>query len=116
MTSRAGRVLAGLLLAALVIAGVVSGFASGSPDGLTAVSEDKGFSSLETEHAAADSPLAGYELSGVGNDRLSVGLAGVAGVAVTFVLGAAIFLAVRRGARPDQPREDVPDGLSRRSG
>ena len=38
-----------LLLVALVLAGVVSRFASGDPDGLTKVSEDHGFADTETD-------------------------------------------------------------------
>lgn len=113
MSRRTGRVLAGLLLAALVVAGLLSAFASGSPDGLTAVSEDKGFASTETEHAAADSPLAGYETRGVMNERLSVGLAGVIGVVVTFGIGAGLFLLVRGG---DRTSGRAPDGATSTTG
>ena len=50
-------VAAGLLLVALLLAGVVSRFASSDPDGLTKVAEDKGFADTEK---ARDSPVGGY--------------------------------------------------------
>lgn len=101
---RAVGALVGFLVAALVIAGLISAFASGAPDGLTAVSEDKEFASLEEEHAAAGSPLAGYETQGVENEGLSLALAGVVGVAVTFLVGGGLFLLVRGRAGTDSGR------------
>lgn len=101
-------VLLGVALAALVLAGVVSYYASGSPDGLTKVSEDEGFASTETEHGTADGPLAGYAAKDVGNDRLAGGIAGVVGVLVVAGLGTGLTFAVRRrDARGrDEQRED----------
>ena len=93
---RSSQIVFALVVAALLVAGVLSYYASSSPDGLNRVAEDKQFSSLEQPHGAEDSPLAGYAVRGVGNERISVGLAGIAGVAITFLLGSGIFLAVRR--------------------
>lgn len=90
------RVVLALVAVAIVVAGVLSFYASGAPDGLNRVAEDKAFANLEQQHAAEGSPLAGYEVDGVENARLSVGLAGVIGVGLTFLLGGGIFLAVRR--------------------
>jgi len=110
-TSRSRRsalIVVGLLVAAAIIAGIVSGFASGSPDGLNRVAEDKGFSSLEQTDDAEGSPFAGYSTSGVGGERLSGGLAGVVGVALTFVVGGAIFLVVRRRPTTNTTPTDAP--------
>jgi cobalt/nickel transport protein len=90
-------VLAGLLLA-LLLAGAVSAYASSEPDGLNKVAEDKGFASAEREHALAGSPVAGYDVRGVDDDRVSTGLAGVIGVVVTFGLGTGLLVLVRRRA------------------
>jgi hypothetical protein len=90
--------LAGLLVA-LLLAGVASQYASGDPDGLTKVAQDQGFAA-EDESATADSPLAGYGTSGIESSRLSGGLAGVAGVAATFLLAGGLLWVVRR--RPEQ--------------
>jgi len=88
-------VLAGLLVT-LLLAGVVSYYASDSPDGLNSVAADQGFDKGERDHAADDSPLAGYSVEGVDDERLSGGLAGAAGVALTFAIGGGIALALRR--------------------
>jgi hypothetical protein len=94
-----GFVVIGLVVTA-VLAGIVSGFASGSPDGLERVAEDEGFIDEAADHDLADSPVADYGVEGVDNPRLSTGLAGLVGVAITFALGCGLFLLVRRRA-PD---------------
>ena len=94
-------VVLGIAAVALVLAGIVSFYASGSPDGLTKVSEDKGFASTETDHGAKDSPLAGYAAKDVGNDRLATDIAGVVGVLVVAGLGTGLVYVVRR--RDHQP-------------
>ena len=70
------------LLVALLLAGVVSIYASSSPDGLERVAEDEGFASEAEEHVAADGPFADYELTGGGG----TGVAGVVGVVVVLVV------------------------------
>ncbi|MEO3811739.1 energy-coupling factor ABC transporter permease [Sphaerisporangium sp. B11E5] len=91
--------LAGGALVALVLAGFVSFYASSSPDGLEKVAGDKGLNAQERDHPLGGSPFADYGVKGVGNERLAVGLAGVAGVAITVAAGGAIFTAVRRRSR-----------------
>ena len=91
------------LLVALLLAGVVSYYASSSPDGLNKVAQDQGFATSETRHRSADSPLAGYETRGVDNGRLSGGLAGVAGALVVLVLAGGLVLVVRRRHSPAEP-------------
>ncbi|MFF5232246.1 PDGLE domain-containing protein [Dactylosporangium sp. NPDC000521] len=98
------------LVAALLLAGVVSNYASGHPDGLDSVARDgctfdaddtiTGGTCMaqgETDNQTKDSPLAGYGLRGVGNDFLSTGLSGVIGVAATFALGGGVFWLLRAG-------------------
>lgn len=102
--SRRALVIAGLLVA-LVLAGVVSYYASGDPDGLNKVAADEGFAENEKAHGLEDSPFSGYETTGVDNDRLSGGLAGVVGVGVTFLVMGGLVYAVRRRAR-DGHRQD----------
>ncbi len=99
MRRNKGIVLVGLLLA-LLIGGFVSGYASSSPDGLEKVAADQGFDAKESDHGFADFPLADYAVSGIDNERLAGGLAGVIGVAVTFAVGGALFFAVARLRRP----------------
>ena len=83
------------LLVALLVAGVLSGFASGSPDGLERVSIDEGFDETAQDHTLADSPLADYTVAGVEDERLSTGLAGIIGVAITLALSGALFYGIR---------------------
>ncbi|WP_182874113.1 energy-coupling factor ABC transporter permease [Microbispora sp. H10670] len=93
-------VLAGGAIVAVLLAGVVSFYASSAPDGLEKVASDKGLSAQEKPHAAGDAPLAGYSVRGLSDQRLSGGLAGVAGVALTVAAGGGVFYAVRRRRRP----------------
>lgn len=94
------------VLVALLLAGVVSFYASTSPDGLNRVAADQGFAETGARHATEDdSPLAGYETRGVADPRLSGGLAGVAGaltvLTVTLGLGHAVRRRSRAAARDD---------------
>jgi cobalt/nickel transport protein len=98
--------LLGGLLVAILLALVVSGFASSSPDGLEKVATDKGFLETARDHLFADSPLADYAVRGVGNQRLSTGLSGLIGVLVTFGIGWGLFALVR--ARRSRGRDSEP--------
>jgi cobalt/nickel transport protein len=97
------------LVAALVLAGVVSNFASGNPDGLDSVAregctfDEAGnitggtcIAQREQANQSDDSPFADYGIRGVDNEFLSTGLAGVVGVLLTFTLGGAVFWLARR--------------------
>lgn len=91
----------GGLLVALVFAAVVSQFAAPAPDGLERVAEDQGFAASAEEHALADSPFADYATRGVGNETVSLAVAGIVGVVVTLLVIVGIALAVReRGSGP----------------
>ena len=86
----------GFLLSVL-LAGVVSYYASSSPDGLEKAAEDVGFIDDATDSAVADSPLADYTVAGVENERFSVAVAGVLGVLVmTVVAGGGFKLLTRK--------------------
>ncbi len=76
-----------ILLVALVLAGVVSRFASSDPDGLTKVSEKHGFADKGTTH---DSVVGGYG-----------SLTGVLGVLVVLGLAGGVAYAVRRREHDD---------------
>jgi cobalt/nickel transport protein len=91
--------LAGVLVA-LLIAGVGSFYASSSPDGLEATAAEQGFDSTARDSATAGSPLADYATAGVDSDRLSGGLAGVAGVLLVLALAGGLVMVVRRRDHP----------------
>lgn len=99
MTAPHGSIRAFFIAAsviALVLAGLVSTYASDKPDGLEKVAADRGFDRKAEGHDLDDSPLAGYQTRDVDDARLSGGLAGVIGVGVTLAVGTGVFWAVRR--------------------
>ncbi|UBU14245.1 energy-coupling factor ABC transporter permease [Nonomuraea gerenzanensis] len=75
----------------LVLAGVVSFFASSSPDGLEAVAENKGFLDQAADHLFGGWALADYgEVGGI-----PVGVAGVLGVGLVLLIAGAVAFAAR---------------------
>lgn len=92
--------IVGMVLS-VVLAGAVSLFASNSPDGLESVAEQQGFADTGEESAAADSPFADYGVSGLEENRWSVGVAGLAGVAVTAGLAFLVFRSLAARREPD---------------
>jgi len=79
------------IVVSLFFAGVISNFASGSPDGLEKVAEDTGFIETAQDSAMATSPLADYGVSLIDNEFLSTGLSGVIGVAITALVAFGLF-------------------------
>jgi cobalt/nickel transport protein len=117
MNRKLGWFLAGGLLVALLLAGVVSNFASSSPDGLDATTRQgctfdaEGnitggtcMAQQEGEHELGNGPLADYGIKGIDNPYLSRGLAGAAGVLITFGVGFGMFWLVRRRGRAEASR------------
>ena len=92
------------LLVALALAGLVSFYASGSPDGLNKVAGDLGFSGAERESGAGDGPLAGYAVTGLDHARWSGGLAGVIGCLVVLGVSSLLFL-LRKGSPDPAPSQ-----------
>lgn len=86
-------IVGGLL--AVVLAAVVSFYASSAPDGLNKVAEDHGIAASEQESATKGSPLADYSFTGVSNERLGGATAGIVGVAVTAFVGFGLFYMIR---------------------
>jgi cobalt/nickel transport protein len=74
------------LLVSIGLAGIVSFYASSSPDGLEKVAGDIGFIETAKDHTLDNSALADYGVAGIENERLSVGIAGILGVIATGVL------------------------------
>jgi cobalt/nickel transport protein len=86
----------GALFVSLLLAGVVSFYASSNPDGLEKVASEVGFIETAEDHTIADSPLADYGVKGVDNERLSVGLSGVIGVVGTAGVSVGLFYFLRK--------------------
>jgi hypothetical protein len=96
MDRRLARFLIAGVVLALVTGGILSLFASSQPDGMERVAIDKGFEETATAHPLSGSPLADYQMAGVGNSHLATTLAGVAGVAVTGALACGLLYGARR--------------------
>ena len=94
----------------LLLAGVVSFYASSSPDGLEKVAGDIGFDQHAQDSAVAGSPLSDYGVAGVADERLSVGLAGVVGVVLTAVAAFGLFLWLARRNRTADAAAAEPSG------
>lgn len=83
-------------MASILLAGLVSFYASSHPDGLEKVAQDIGFIKQEKDHSLSNSPVAGYEVKGLNNDRLSVGAAGIIGVVIMAAGSTLIFRFLRK--------------------
>ena len=97
-------VITGLAVSVL-LAVVVSSYASGHPDGLEFVSARLGFLDSARDSATAGSPLADYGVRGVEDARLSGGLAGLAGVVETGLVMLGLVLLLRRLGRSRRRRD-----------
>lgn len=117
MRKRTWGFIASGLLVSLLLAGVVSSFASADPDGLEsalregctvdaagAVTGGDCPAQREAEHEIGG-PLADYGVSGITDDALATGLSGVVGVLLTFALAGGGFWLLRRRAG-QQPHSD----------
>ena len=82
----------GGLVVSLILAGVVSFYASSHPDGLEKVAGDIGFIDTAKDPETAGSALADYGVEGIENERASVGVAGVIGVVATGVIATSFFM------------------------
>ena len=88
-------------IVSLFLAGVVSFYASSSPDGLEKVAQDIGFIDTAKDHTNADGALADYGVKGIDNERASVGVAGIIGVVGTAVVAGIGFKLIARKSKKD---------------
>lgn len=97
VSTRRLLVVGGLVV--LVVAGILSSFASRHPDGLQHVAASLGFEGSARASATRGSPLAHYGVQGVSNGFLSGGLAGVVGILATALIMGGLVLLLRRLGR-----------------
>ncbi|GAB3658770.1 hypothetical protein GCM10027596_15470 [Nocardioides korecus] len=102
---RSGRFVAVGLLLALLLAGFGSFYASRHPDGLNFVAAKAGFIDREKTSPTAGGPFGHYETKGVSDQRLSRGLAGVAGCLLVLTIGGSLFWVLRRGSDDEDDAE-----------
>ena len=88
-------VLIGLAIS-IFIASMLSFYASANPDGLEFVAEQVGFLNTAKDSAVASSPLADYALTGLENERFSVGIAGIVGVILTAIISFGLFTFLKK--------------------
>jgi cobalt/nickel transport protein len=92
------KFFASAILISAILAGGVSFYASSSPDGLEKVAEDVGFIETAKDHTLSDFTLADYGIKGLDNARLSVGIAGLIGIAATAVIAMGFFRLIQKKA------------------
>ena len=92
------KFFASAILISAILAGGVSFYASSSPDGLEKVAEDVGFIETAKDHSFGDFTLADYGFKRLENARLSVGFAGLIGVAATALIAMGLFRLIRKKA------------------
>ena len=89
----------GVALAVVVVLAVfVAPWASSSPDGLEKIAKEKGFMNKAEEQKPAWglTPMKGYAVPGIKNEKASTGIAGLTGVLVTAALVMGLALLVSR--------------------
>jgi cobalt/nickel transport system permease protein len=85
----------GGLVVALALVFFVAPLADPDPDGLNFVAIDTGFDHTE-QPSAIDTPLAGYGVAGIEDERVGTITAGVIGTVVVFAIGLGVVALVRR--------------------
>ena len=96
MSTRNRRFFGAVLLATLLVAGLGSYYASTHPDGLEYVADRAGFLDAAEDSPASNGPLAGYTTDGIEDDRVSGGVAGVAGSLLVLAIAGGLFRVLRR--------------------
>jgi hypothetical protein len=83
------------LIVSIVIASILSFYASSQPDGLEKVTADQSLDVNAVDSANSDSALADYGVAGVENERASAFLGGLIGVVITGLAGAGLYFWLR---------------------
>jgi len=107
------RFYAAFLVAALLVAGGASYYASSHPDGLEFVAGETGFLDRADDSPTANSPLADYSTKGIDDARVSGGVAGVAGCLLVLGISFGLFRVLRRR---DDDRAEAEQNTSTTSG
>lgn len=84
------------LFVAVVLAVVLSPFASPWPDGLEKVAEDKGFLGKGEIKPIVAAPIPDYAWPSIKSEKLATSMAGVSGTLIVFGLGYGLASLVRR--------------------
>ena len=80
------------LIVAVILATIISPFASGAPDGLEKTLDNNSHvASLEKSEIQFASPLPDYSVPGIASEKISTGFSGLLGTIAMFVIGFAII-------------------------
>ncbi len=90
------RFLLPALAVSVLLALLLSPFASSRPDGLEWVAEARGFLHLSEGEPPLQAPIPDYILPGVESERLATGLAGLVGTLLVFGAGWSVARFLRR--------------------
>ncbi|MBI4834238.1 MAG: PDGLE domain-containing protein [Planctomycetes bacterium] len=88
------------LIVSLVLAILLSPFASSSPDGLEKVGEDKGF--IEKAHSFLTGLIPDYVFPGVSDEKIATAIAGGLGVLVVFGITYLLMLVISKRDKSKQ--------------
>ncbi|MFZ5642007.1 MAG: PDGLE domain-containing protein [Bacillota bacterium] len=88
-----------ILIAAVIIAAILSPFASSNPDGLERVATDLGFIERGEGTAIIESPIADYIFPGIENEAVATAVAGIAGTVITFAVMYVLARVIKRKSK-----------------
>jgi cobalt/nickel transport protein len=84
------------LIVALFLAGLISIFASSSPDGLEKVAENLGFLEKGEGTPVVKSPVPNYAMPGVKNEKIATSVGGILGTLFVFGFGYGLAFIIKR--------------------
>jgi cobalt/nickel transport protein len=88
-----------ILLTAVLVALILSPFASTHPDGLERVAENLAFAEKGSSPVAWFSPMPDYVVRGISDGKISTAMAGVIGTFITFIVVFGVMKALSPGRR-----------------
>ncbi|HHW01482.1 MAG TPA: hypothetical protein GXX35_01470 [Thermoanaerobacterales bacterium] len=88
-----------ILLTAVLVALILSPFASTHPDGLEKVAENLAFADKSETLMARFSPMPDYAVRGISDGKISTAMAGVIGTVITFFAVFGLMKALSPGRR-----------------
>lgn len=89
-------IIFGIILAVLLVI-FIAPYATKHPDGLERIAQDKGF--LGKEEARLPAVISGYSFPGIKNERLSVVIAGILGIAIAFSAAYLLSILMRKSKK-----------------
>lgn len=95
------------LIMALIIAGILSPFASPNPDGLEKVAQTQGFIDKGEGKEVIHAPMPDYIIPGVQSEAVSTAAAGIAGTVITFFVAYGISRMLKRVRHAAKIEEEV---------